>query len=116
MGITYQAQIDIFRPATKLHSDLWQPVSRWELQKDYAFSKGWFEISKRGWPNDVYLIGEGPPDPEYGYDLDSKTWGEGELFILLEPAESFTWFFEAREHVKRLLHKGYKVRVLIWQE
>lgn len=115
MGTTYQAQIEVFFPKTEHSHDFWQSVSRWEFQKDYAFSRFWSAVSERGWPNDVFLIGEGLPDPKY-YDLDEKRWGDGELFALLEPEQCFAWFVEAREHVKRLLAQKYKVRVLTWEE
>jgi hypothetical protein len=115
MGTTYQAQVEVFFAANEHRRDAWQAVSRWEFQKDYAFSFAWSEVAERGWPNDVCLIGDDLPDPKYGYDLDLKQWGDGELFALLEPKGCFAWFLEAREHVKRLLAQ-YKVRVLTWGE
>jgi hypothetical protein len=112
MGTTYQAQVEVFFES----QDCWQEVSRWEFQKDYAFSIAWSEVAERGWPNDVCLIGDDLPDAKYGYDLDLKRWGSGELFASLEPTDCFAWFIEAREHVKRLLTQQYKVRVLTWGE
>lgn len=115
MGTTYQAQVEVFFPATEDQYQSWQPISRWELQKDYAFARAWFEVSERGWPQDICLIGA-DTDPKYGYDVDLKAWGDGELFALLEPEEAWPWFVELREHVKRLLAQKYKVRVLTWGE
>lgn len=116
MGVTYQAQVEVFFEKTKYSDMHWRPVSRWELGKDYAFSAAWYQVAVRGWPSDVELIGE-EPDIRWEYDFDSKYYGVGEVFVkALEAAESGVWAIELLAHVQRLVEKGLTVRVLSWGE
>jgi len=127
MGTTYQAQVEVFFPASEHHVDMWQAVSRWELQKDYSFSMALDGVSQEGWPRakrgerpgseDVLLIGE-RPHPKYGYDLvEGKRWIEGELFAELDTSDCFSWARLLVEHVRSLvkLHPN-ATRVVVWSE
>jgi hypothetical protein len=116
MGSSYQAQVEVFCAANAYRGDVWQAVSRWELGKDYSAAGAWMAVAEKGWPLDVCLIGASdPPDPKWGYDLESKYHVSGKVFALLEPEGASPWFIELREHVTRLL-AGYRVRVLTWGE
>jgi hypothetical protein len=113
MGTTYQAQVEVFFPADKEAEtvDIWQSVSRWELQKDYEFSMAYGQIAEEGWPTDhSRIIGE---REEF---LEGRRWTEGVLFACLEYDAEWDWFAELRTHVTSLIQRGYKVRVLTWDE
>lgn len=126
MGTTYQAQVEVFFEKTDYHGDMWQAVSRWELQKDYDFAMAWGEVADDGWPKVErfrwppeypLIIGEGLEDRKLGGDAyEQKKCGDGVLLALLEVPDPGPWFLELREHVRRLIAAGYKVRVLTWGE
>lgn len=114
MGTTYQAQVEVFFPANKEAEtvDIWQSVSRWELQKDYEFSMQFSKIEEEGWPDDHSpIIGERREE-----FLESRRCADGVLFACLEYDEEWDWFAELRNHVISLIQRGYKVRVLTWDE
>lgn len=114
MGTNFCAQVEVFNPATEYSRDSWQSVSRWELQKDYSFSLASNGFTWTSWGDDVCLIGD--LDAEDVDSIERKRCFSGEVFALIEPENCFVWFIEAREHVKRLIGAGYRVRVLTWAE
>lgn len=120
MGITYQAHVEVFFAASAAARsvDQWQEISRWELQKDYGFSIAWSAVAQEGWPNDhAPIIGRDVSDSGDAYQYyEGRRWADGEYFRVLNYEDEFDWFCELRSHVLSLLGRGYKVRVLTWDE
>jgi hypothetical protein len=123
MGTTFQAQVEVFFPATPEcqgrfgHPAFWQGVSRWELQKDYEFSMAWTTVAKRGWPiNHSNIIGAQESGKLLALLFEGKYWGDGQTLGTLSFEDEGVWFCELRSHVLSLIGRGYEVRVLTWDE
>lgn len=115
MGTTFEAQIEVYYDRNSQLPAHWQPLSRWELQKDYNFAIAWTNVSEQGWPKDAAIIGASSADHADGYDLyDQKRCGGGEYLELIKPELNFVWSLELCEHVAGLIRRGFRVRVLTW--
>lgn len=116
MGVTYQAQVEVYFGPTEIKAQgSWQSVCRWELQKDYMFSITINNHSAKGWPKDCDLIiGE-----EYSNNWQDEFGGKrqitGKTFRNLDSSEWFQWAIHLQKFVRELGDEQ-AVRVLIWQE
>lgn len=60
MSIFHSIQVEVFFDHDEFHCAYWQPVSRWDLEKDYGFFRAWSAVSMCGWPKDdchIALLG-----------------------------------------------------------
>lgn len=113
MGITYHVQVELWEAPTSDRAGRWEPLSRWELGKEYGFASDWFEVSRSGWPADACLIGD---EVSIFMNYDGKRWGGGEFLELVSPEEPSVWLLALKDHVRFLLARGLNVRLLSWQE
>ena len=116
MGNTYHAQVEVFFPAT-IHKKIgsWQAISRWELQKDFAFAEVFMEHTYRGWPDDCdIIIGQELYDQWKG-EYSGKCHCDGATIRNFNSDQWFEWAKQLKQHIIALGH-AQSIRVLMWYE
>lgn len=119
MGTSFNVQVETFFDARPgYHDGVWQGLTRWELQKDYAFARAFYEVAKDGWPHDFDpIIGEEDTHPE---EFSGKRHADGILVAALDPVDDVAWFPWARQLILYLKHlieiEDRRTRVLWWEE